>query len=144
MLAGSAVLLVAAAALWWLGGDDGRAGDGGDTRQAILTACSASNESIGAAQRALLRGNEAPTAVEGFLGDAFVDLARERASALRALDPSDEVERVLTEQDAVVDGIEADPAGAAASVDNPFEAVNAQWRALGLSACAIDATTVPA
>ncbi|MBA2280092.1 MAG: hypothetical protein M3527_09705 [Actinomycetota bacterium] len=143
-LVGAAALLVVAGALWFLGGDEGDEGDSGADRDTLLAACAESNESIGAAQRALLGGNDAPNAVEGFLGDAFVDLVRDRTAAARAVGPSGDVEAVLQDQDAVIDEIERDPAAAAGSVTNPFEAVNQRWRELGLAACAIDASTVPA
>jgi hypothetical protein len=108
----------------------------------IVAACLTSNEEIGTAQRVLVDDAENPAAaVEGFLGDAFVDLMRDRADAVAATDPPGEVRDVLADQAAVVDAVEADPASAAGET-NPFETVNARWRELGLAACAIDGSTV--
>jgi len=111
----------------------------------VASVCRASNVEIGTAQQALLGGNEAPDAVEGFLADAFVDLTRRRADAIRAADPppSEAVLALVAEHDAVVDAIEADPAAAASSPTNPFEALNRRWRDAGLADCAIDTSTVP-
>lgn len=145
LLAGVAVVLLVA------GSGDGR-GDGEETAgrpseavstgEPVVDACRASNVEIATAQRALLAGNDSPGAVEGFLGDAFVDLTRDRSQALRALDPEPEVLDLLDEQDGVVDAIAADPAAAAAAETNPFDAVNRRWRDLGLAECAIDSSTV--
>ena len=132
------VLAVLGAGLVVAGAPDGDDGE----LDAVGAACRASNEEIATAQRALLEGNEAPGAVEGFLGDAFVDLARDRAAAIRATSPPADILAIVEGHDAVVDAIEADP-GAAAGVENPFAAVNERWRAAGLVDCAIDASTVP-
>ena len=101
----------------------------------IARVCQLSNDEIATAQRALLRDNDAPGAVEGFLGDAFVDLGRDRAAAIRATDPppAPEVLAVLDDFDAVVDAIEADPS---IGLDrDPFEAVDARWHEIGLDDC---------
>lgn len=110
----------------------------------VAAACRASNEDIGTAQQALLRDNETHAAVVGFFADAFVDLARDRAAAIRAADPppSAEVLALVERHDAIVDGIEADPE-TAAGLTNPFDALNEEWRSLGLDDCAIDSSTVP-
>ena len=113
-----------------------------DAPVGVAAACRASNEEIATAQRALLDGNAAPGAIEGFLGDAFVDLARDRAAAIRAAVPSDEILAIVEAHDAVVDAIERDPA-AAAGLENPFTDVNERWRRAGLADCAIDTSTVP-
>lgn len=106
----------------------------------ITRACELSNEEIATAQRALLRDNDAPGAVEGFLADAFVDLSRDRSAAIRATEPAPEVLAVLDDFDTVVDAIEAEPS-TAIGVD-PFEAVDARWVELGLPACVMGAGTV--
>lgn len=97
---------------------------------------------IDTARRALLTDNTAPEAVEGFLGDAFVDLARDRSDAIRALrpEPDAEVLAVLGEFDAVVDAVEADPSIGLGA--NPFVEVDERWRALGLGGCAMGGGTV--
>ena len=108
----------------------------------VAAACRASNEEIATAQRALLENNEAPGAAEGFLGDAFVDLTRDRAASIRALAPPAEVLAVLDEFDAVIDAIEADPSIGVTS--DPFAAVDPRWVELGLHDCQIGgASTVP-
>lgn len=142
LLLGLALVLVVAGSA-----DDSGDGDVGDqlSDDPVIRACQLSNDDIATAQRALLGDNEAAGAVAGFLGDAFVDLGRDRASTLRALDPppSPEVLALLEQHDQVVDSIEADPDAAAASTANPFEVLNEQWRGLGLAECAIDSSTVP-
>lgn len=145
------VALVAGVLLVAGGGDDGDGGaDGAGPATSlpddpVARVCVASNAEIGTAQAALLAGNDAPGAVAGFLGDAFVDLARARAEAIRALDPpaAPEVLDLLDDHDAVVGAIEADPEAAAAAPANPFEELNGRWRDLGLAECAIDSGTVP-
>jgi hypothetical protein len=121
-------------------GDDGTPDPAGAD---VATICLASNEQIATAQSALLRDNDNPGAIEGFLGDAFVDLARARAAAIRDAEPPPgaDVLDVLAEFDAIVDAIEADPASAT-GLENPFETVNQRWVALGLDGCAIDSSTV--
>jgi hypothetical protein len=121
--------------------------DDGDDLGAVAAVCRASNEEIATAQRALLEDNEAPGAAEGFLGDAFVDLTRDRSAAIRSVQPPPpaDVLAVLTEFDAVVDAIEADPS--IGIERDPFAEVDPQWVALGLSDCQIgaeDAGTVEA
>ena len=130
------MLLVIAGVLVLAGGAD----DGDEDVSAIALACQASNEEIATAQSALLRDNDAPDAAEIFLGDAFVDLARDRSAAIRALEPSPEVLALLDEFDAVVDAIEADPSIGLGA--DPFEAVDARWVELGLPDCAIGTGTV--
>ena len=110
----------------------------------VAAACRASNEEIATAQRALLQDNDAPGAAEGFLGDAFVDLSRDRSAAIRAVrpPPPSEVLALLDEFDAVVDAIEANPS---IGIDSdPFAAVDPRWRELGLPDCEIGASTVTA
>jgi hypothetical protein len=130
-------------------GDDGDTASGPTTTAVggtdVAAVCRASNVEIGTAQSALLRDNTAPGAVEGFLADAFVDLTRDRAEAIRSAEPppSEEVLALVAEHDAIIDAIEADPAAAAASPANPFEELNQRWRDAGLADCAIDTTTVP-
>lgn len=140
-----ALALLAVGAALVLAGDDG---DGDETDVAVVDdpvaqVCRDSNAQIATAQRALLEGNESPEAVVGFFADAFVDLARDRAAAIRAVEPAptDDVLAVVDEHDTVVDAIEADP-GSAAGLSNPFAAVNERWRRLGLADCAIDSSTV--
>lgn len=106
----------------------------------VLRACAASDVEIDAARGGLLRDNESPESVEAFLSDAFVDLARDRAAAIRATGPSPEVLAVLEEFDAVVDAIEADPSVGIGT--DPFAAVNERWRDVGLAGCVIGASTV--
>jgi hypothetical protein len=142
------VLLVVAGVLVAVGSDD----DAEPEAEAEATdapepttvegVCRASNEEIAIAQSALLRGNDAEGAVAGFLAEAFVDLARERAADIRALEPPADVLRVIDEHDRVVDAIDADPEASAAAAENPFEALNERWRTIGLPACAIDSGTV--
>jgi hypothetical protein len=154
---GVLVLAVLAAGLIVVGGaiegDDGGDGDERaetaaedtptteDAPRTVEEACLASNEQIGIAQRALLRDNPAPNAIPEFLGDAFVDLARERAATIRSLDPPPDVLAIVDAHDAVVDAIEADPE-AASGMENPFAEVNQRWRDAGLDECVIDASTV--
>ena len=116
--------------------------DGDGELDAVAAACRASNEDIATAQRALLQDNEAPGAAEGFLGDAFVDLARDRSAAIRSVQPppSSEVLALLDEFDVVVDAIEANPSIGIAS--DPFAAIDPRWRELGVSDCEIGASTV--
>jgi len=142
------VLLGVGGALVLLGADDDGPGEQPETAgevpaelAGVAAACRASNVDIGTAQRALLRDNDAPGAVEGFLGDAFVDLTRDRAADIRALDPPPEVAALVDEHDRIVEAIEDDPAAAVAA--NPFDALNQLWRELGLGDCAIDSSTVP-
>ena len=132
------MLLAIGGALVLAGGDD----DDSDDGSGIAPVCQRSNEEIATAQSALLRDNEAPNAAEIFLGDAFVDLTRDRSAAIRAVEPppSPEVLAVLDQFDAVVDAIEADPTIGLGS--DPFEAVDARWVELGLPDCAIGAGTV--
>ena len=113
--------------------DDERDGD-------VIAACEASNEEVATAHRALLDDNDAPGAVEGFLGDAFVDLARDRSASIRATSPDDEVLAVLEDFDAVVDDIEADPSIGVGR--DPFEVVDRQWAELGLGECDFGGGTV--
>lgn len=145
------LLAAVAGTLILVGGDDddgAAGGDGGTTEAAaapapatVEEACLANNREIGTAQRALLRDNETPEAIVGFLGDAFVDLTRQRAADIRAVDPGDEVLAIVDAHDAVVDAIEADPQSAA-GMNNPFDEINERWRAAGLDECVIDASTV--
>ena len=140
-----ALLAVIAGVLVVAGGsdDDDRGGQpvatGGEP---IARVCQLSNTEIATAQRALLRDNDAPGAVEGFLGDAFVDLSRDRSAAIRAVDPppAPEVLAVLDDFDAVVDAIEDDPAIGVGT--DPFVDVDARWEELGLPDCAMGAGTV--
>jgi hypothetical protein len=124
----------------------GSGNDGGDGEQVdagadpITLACRRSNEDLATAQRALLGDNDAPGAVEGFLADAFVDLARDRSTAIRATEPAAEVLAVVDAFDAVVDAIEADPSTGVGT--DPFASVDARWQELGLDECAMGAGTV--
>jgi hypothetical protein len=132
--------------LWVAGsgtdGDGDRDGGPAVAADSIAGTCQQSNEQIATARRALLRDNDAPGAVEGFLADAFVDLSRDRSAAIRALEPppAPEVVAVLDDFDDVIDAIEADPSIGVGS--DPFESVDARWRELGLDDCAMGADTV--
>jgi hypothetical protein len=138
-------LLVLGGVLMLIGdGDGAREPTAPDVPTALVdvaAACRASNEEIGTAQRALLGDNDAPDAIEGFLGDAFVDLTRDRAAAIRAVGPPPDVVALVDEHDRVVDAVEADPAAAVET--NPFDDLNQRWRDLRLGDCAIDSSTVP-
>jgi hypothetical protein len=108
----------------------------------LAEACTANNREISTAYHALVDAAVDPdAAVEGFLGDAFVDLVRARADAVDALHPRDPVPGLVDQWRSIADAIEASPADAVTV--NPFSAVNDGWRAAGLAACAIDPTTVP-
>ena len=135
-----AVVLVAVAGVLVVAGS--RDDDGDDGGGDIAAACRASNARIATAQRALLEDNEAPDRFELFLGDAFVDLMRDRSAAIRALEPSAEVLAVLDEHDAVVDAVEADPETYV--FEDPFADVDARWQALELDDCIVVASTVDA
>lgn len=139
------VVLAAVAGILVVAGSGSDEGDAAPTEATlpsdpVLRACAESDAEIDAARGGLLRDNDSAEAVEGFLGDAFVDLARDRATAIRATDPSPEVLAVLEEFDAVVDAIEADPSVGVGA--DPFAAVNDRWRDVGLAGCVIGASTV--
>jgi hypothetical protein len=120
----------------------GSGSDDPDADERVAAACRRSNEELATAQSALLRDNESPLAPELFLGDAFVDLMRQRADAIRALDPppSDDVLALLEEHDRVVDAVEADPA--AYVFEDPFADLDPRWAEVGLGDCVVIAGTV--
>src|SRR5690606_35158291 len=90
------VLLIVAGVLILIGSDDGP--------NPVAAACTDSNEEIATAGRVLVDDAGNPeAAAEGFLADAFVDLLRDRAAAVRALDPGDEVLALVDEWDAIAD-----------------------------------------
>lgn len=147
---GAAVLLGLAGILIVAGAEDGADEDGAVAGPATTAVpadpveriCVENAAEIDTARRALLQDNTAPGAVEGFLADAFVDLARDRSEAIRAVQPpvDPEVLAVLEQFDDVVDSVEADPGTGVGS--NPFAAVDERWRALGLGGCAMGGNNV--
>ena len=144
-----AVLLVGVSAILIVAGS----GDDGEPEAAPTTTAATTDDpvericldnaaEIDTARRALLTDNTSPGAVEGFLQNAFVDLARDRSAAIRALQPPVEpdVLAVLDEFDAVVDAVEADPSIGVGA--NPFQAVDQRWRDVGLGGCAMAGNSV--
>jgi hypothetical protein len=100
--------------------------------------CEASKHDIDVGFNANLGGQPTPEQVAAFLGDVLVPQLRDRMDRLEALelppDDADDLNALFADYRAVIDGIERDPAAAAAQED-PFADVDARFDDYGLEAC---------
>jgi hypothetical protein len=132
---GGLALLVVGGGLVALAPDDG---DGSDPfRRQATSICDDSAAELTDARQAILSADPSDDAAAQFLRTAFVDLSRQRARALRALDPpAGDAARfgdLLDQYEAVLDQVEADPSRFLRL--DPFTALNPRWDDFGLPAC---------